>query len=677
MPQPVKTTLGDGIFVIDRTFSVAINGAGGTDPRVAAAASRLLERVARQTGLPIAAQKVFPPGHAAFQIVVERKDQKAPQRLGDDESYRLNISSQQVRLSADYPLGVIRGMETFLQLIAPRPAGEAVSPAFAVPAVIIDDYPRFGWRGLSFDVSRHFIPVDGVKRTIDGMAAVKLNVLHWHLSDDQGIRVESKRYPKLQELGSAGRYYTQAEIREIVAYAYTRGIRIVPEFDVPGHATAILAAYPKLASRPGPFEVVSRQEVHPATMDPTNEATYQFLDGFVGEMSKLFPDEYFHIGGDEVDPKDWNANPAIRAFMKKHKIANARALQAYFNLRLQKIVAKHGKHMVGWDEILDDQLPKNVVIQSWRGQKALAQAADGNFQGLLSAGYYLDLMLPASAHYAVDPLKGETANLSVEQKKKILGGEAAMWEEIATAENIDAKLWPRLAAIAERLWSPEDTTDVGSMYRRLEATDRWLESIGLQQRTALERMRIRLAGPPVDPPGDSPIVAIDALASICEPVKRYRRHGTHKYSSEASFNRLVDAIPPESDIARHFSESVDRYLAAPDKQSAEAVELRKYLAEQLTTWNQSMARGLPLFAANSMLLELVPLAKNVQILSDAGIRGLDQFGTETPWSAEEVKPQLAAIEEAAKPQAEVLIQIAPAIRKLVEATAPAGTNPAP
>ncbi len=677
MPLPVKTTLGDGVFVFDRTFSVAINQAGGTDlhaagtdPRVTAAASRLLERVARQTGLPIAAQKVFSPGLAAFQIVIERKDHKAPQRLGDDESYRLDISSQHIRLSADYPLGVVRGMETFLQLIAPRPADSGVAPAFAAPAVVIVDYPRFAWRGLSFDVSRHFIPVDGVKRTIDGMAAVKLNVLHWHLSDDQAIRVESRRYPKLQELGSEGCYYSQAEIREIVAYAYARGIRIVPEFDVPGHATAILAAYPKLASRPGPFEVVSRQDVRPATMDPTNEATYQFLDRFIGEMSSLFPDDYFHIGGDEVDPKDWNANQAIRAFMKKRKIATTRALQAYFNQRLQKIVAKHGKHMVGWDEILDEQLPKTIVIQSWRGQKWLAQAAQANFQGLLSAGYYLDLMLPASAHYAVDPLKGDTANLNSEQKKRVLGGEAAMWEEIATAENIDAKLWPRLAAIAERLWSPEETTDVASMYRRLEATDRWLETAGLQQRIELAQMRTRLAGPPVDPPNDSPIEAIDALASICEPVKRYRRHGTHKYSSEASFNRLVDAIPPESDTARHFSESVDNYLAMPDKGRADAIETRKYLAAQLAAWNESMVRGLPLFAANSMLVELVPLAKNLQILCDAASKGLNQFSAKTPWSAEEAKQQLTAIEEASKPEAEMLIQIAPAIRRLVEAAAP-------
>lgn len=674
MPKPTKATPGNGVFVLDRTFSVAISGAGAADPRVVGAASRLLERVARQTGLPIAAQKAFPAGKAAFQIVVERKDHKAPQKLGDEESYHLDISSQQIRLSADSPLGVVRGMETFLQLIGPRPAADGVSPAFSVPAVIIDDRPRFGWRGLSFDVSRHFIPVDGVKRTIDGMAAVKLNVLHWHLSDDQGIRVESKRYPKLQELGSEGRYYTQAEIRDIIAYAYARGIRVIPEFDLPGHATAFLAAYPKLGSRPGPFEVVSRQDVHAATMDPTNEATYQFLDGFIGEMAKLFPDEYFHIGGDEVNPKDWNANPEIRAFMKKHKIANAHALQAYFNKRVQKIIARHGKHMIGWDEILDEYLPKNVVIQSWRGQKQLAQSVDSNFQGLLSAGYYLDLMAPASAHYAVDPLKGETANLTIDQQKKILGGEAAMWEEIATAENIDAKLWPRLAAIAERFWSPEDTTDVASMYRRLEATNRWLETVGLQQRTGLEKMRIRLAGAPVDPPGESPLQALDTLASICEPVKRYRRHGTHKYSSEASFNRLVDAIPPESDTARHFSELVDRYLATPDKQAAEAIELRKYLAAQLAGWNDSMTRALPLLAANSMLVELTPLARNVQILCDTGSKALEQIAVKPGFTTDEAKQLLTAVDEAAKPQAEMLIQIAPGVRKLVEASMPIAEN---
>ena len=201
-------------------------------------------------------------------------------------------------------------------------------------------------------------------------------------------------------------------------------------------------------------------------MDPTEERTYKFLDGFIGEMAKLFPDRYFHIGGDEVNGKEWDANAKIQAFMHAHGLKNNQDLQAYFNTRVQKIVSKHGKIMVGWDEILRPDLPKNIVVQSWRGQDSLAAAAKQGYRGLLSFGYYVDLNWPASRHYAVDPMSGAAANLGPEEKRRILGGEACMWSEYASPENIDSRIWPRTAAIAERLWSSQDATDVNSMYQR-------------------------------------------------------------------------------------------------------------------------------------------------------------------------------------------------------------------
>ncbi len=501
--------------------------------------------------------------------------------------------------------------------------------------------------GLSLDVSRHFIPIEGVERTVDGLAAVKLNVLHWHLSDDQGFRVESRKYPRLQELGSDGLFYTQAEIRQVVTYARDRGVRIVPEFDMPGHSTSWLPGYPSLASGPGPYNLVHEFQDPSGVIDPTRESTYRFLDGFIGEMVKLFPDEYFHIGGDEVGAKAWTGEPHIRDYMKAHHIANAAALQALFNKRVEKIVAHHGKRMEGWDEILQPDLPKNILIQSWRGEKSLAAAARDGYAGILSAGYYLDLMQPASQHYAVDPLHGEAADLTPEQKKLILGGEAAMWEELATAENLDSRLWPRLAAIAERFWSPESVSDVGSMYDRLESVNFWLEWLGLTQRSNLDLMLRRLAGP------DADLAPLHIFASALEPVKGYERHRNH-YGASSAFNRLVDAIPPESDVARKFNDAVDR---GP----VEAGQLRK----QLDAWLKTASEVRPLLESNSLLTEDLPVADGLAALCRVGDEALNYMNAKAP--ADWKQHSAAVLKEATTHHAGLLIAIGPAIQKLVNA----------
>ncbi len=657
MPWPASVTEQSGRVPIDGTFTASLSGSGAADPRVKDAVERTFARLARQTGIPLQPHILPASGEATLNVIVEQHDHRGPQRLGDNEQYSLEVSGGRFRLSADRPLGVLRGIESFLQLVqqnAGVPESATAIVGFSVPSLAIRDEPRFPWRGLSLDVSRHFIPVDEVKRTLDGMAAVKLNVLHWHLSDDQGFRIESRKYPRLQKYGSDGLYYTQAEVRDVTAYARNRGIRVVPEFDMPGHATSWLPAYPKLGVGPGPFEIVHQPGIATELMDPTKESTYRFLDGFVGEMAKLFPDEYFHIGGDEVNPKEWNENPRVRAFMKKHHLANAAALQAYFNKRLLKIVTKHGKHMEGWDEILNPDLPKSIVIQSWRGQKSLAQAAQEGYQGILSAGYYLDLMQSASQHYAVDPMKGETANLTPEQSKRILGGEAAMWEELATAENFDAKLWPRLAAIAERLWSPESITDVASMYRRLATTNHWLEWLDLKQCSNLELMRQRLAGA-------SPVRPLDTFASVLEPVKGYARHAEN-YTSFTPLNRLVDSIAPESDEARKFRDAVDAFLSAP-KQPSDADALRKKLAQ----WSDAVVAVRPILQSNSLLMEDIPVADSLARLCEAGQTALSSLASNRTALSDWKRSSTAAVTEAAKPQANMLIQIAPAVQKLVDA----------
>ena len=344
------------------------------------------------------------------------------------------------------------------------------------------------------DVARHFIPLEVLQRNLDGMEAVKLNVFHWHLSDNEGFRVESHKFPKLQEAGADGEFYTQEEIRDLIAYARDRGIRVVPEFDMPGHSTAWFVGYPELASGAGPYQLERKWGVFDPAMDPTNGKTYKFLNEFIAEMAKLFPDQYFHIGGDEVNGKEWDSNPKIQEFMKSHDIKNNEGLQAYFSQHVQELVVKHGKTPVGWDEILVPGVSKNIVIQSWRGADSLSAAAKQGYRSILSNGYYIDLGWSAARHYAVDPMGGAAANLTAEEKERILGGEATMWSEYVNWENIDSRIWPRTAAIAERYWSPQSTTDVPSLYFRMGSESTRLEWLGLTQRSYQPQMVRRMVG---------------------------------------------------------------------------------------------------------------------------------------------------------------------------------------
>ncbi len=465
IPLPANVQSGAGSLKVDSTFSVGFTGY--TEPRLERAGERFLRQLARQTGLLLALK----PSKTAKATLVIQTDRagKEIQEVGEDESYILDVSTASARLRASTPLGAMHGLQTFLQLVDVAPDG------FAAPAVTIQDKPRFPWRGLMLDSARHFIPLEVIRRNLDGLEAVKMNVFHWHLSENQGFRAESKKFPKLHESGSDSLYYTQDEIRDLIVYARDRGIRVVPEFDMPGHSTAWFVGHPELASGKGPYEIERRWGIFDPAMDPTSEKVYKFLDDFIGEMARIFPDHYFHIGGDEVSGKEWDANPKIQGFMKAHGIKNNEALQAYFSGRVQKLVTKHGKTVVGWDEVLVEGVPKDIVIQSWRGQASLAKAAKQGFRGILSNGYYLDLGWSAARHYAVDPMSGDAANLSAEEKQRILGGESCMWAEYISPENVDSRIWPRNAAIAERLWSPQEVRDPASMYARLDFVSARLE----------------------------------------------------------------------------------------------------------------------------------------------------------------------------------------------------------
>jgi hexosaminidase len=647
MPLPAHSMQGSGSLSLDSGIHVVLDGY--TEPRLERARDRFLANLGAETGiLPVPAQPVERPT-----LLIKTTGPSAPiQQLGEDESYHLEVTSTGAVLSAPNPLGVLHGLQTFLQLVHATPQG------FAVDAVTIDDQPRFPWRGLMLDVARHFMPLDTVRQTIDGMEGVKLNVLHWHLSENQGFRVESKVYPLLQEKGSDGLYYTQDEVRGIIDYARDRGIRVVPEFDMPGHATAWFVGYPDLASGKGPYQIERQWGVFDPAMDPTRETTYQFLDNFLAEMTALFPDAYFHIGGDECNGKEWDANPRIQQYIREHNIKDNAALQAYFTERVQKLVTKHDKITIGWDEVLQPETSKDVVIQSWRGQKSLAEAARGGNRGLLSNGYYIDLGQPASQHYAVDPMVGATANLTPEQQKLILGGEATMWSEFVTPENVGSRIWPRTAAIAERFWSPQSVTDVDSMYARLAIVSQKLALFGQTYQSNSQQMVDRLSGGHASP-------ELKVLASVVEPPKGYAREELGiKYYSYTPLNHLVDSVSPESDRARQFRDLAHR-ISSGNATSADVRQAREWL----TLWHDNDATLQPQLHVTPLTAELAPVSRNLSQAATIGLAALDSIEKHQPMP-EPKDRQLANLKHLKEPQAALLIQIVPGVEELVTATRP-------
>jgi hexosaminidase len=645
LPLPEHVTSGNGSLMINQGMKISFEGF--TEPRLDKAKDRFLMQLSRQTGIltwpePTSTQPRFliHTDHASDPV----------EQLGEDESYHLEVTPEQVVLRAPTPLGVLHGLQTFLQMV------ELTDHGFVVPSVTIDDKPRFPWRGLMIDTGRHFIPLDVLRQNLDLMEASKLNVFHWHLSEDQGFRMESKVYPLLQGKGSDGLYYTQDQARELIAYARDRGIRIVPEFDMPGHAASWFVGYPELASGTGPYSIIRKWGIFDPAMDPTRESTYQFLDRFLGEMTAIFPDAYFHIGGDECNGKEWDANPRIQKFMQAHQLKDNAALQAYFTSRVQKLVTKYHKITVGWDEVLQPDTPRDVVIQSWRGQESLAVAARQGNRGILSWGYYLDLNEPASQHYAVDPLAGAAASLTPEQQKLVLGGESAMWSEFMTPEIISGRIWPRAAAVAERLWSPQNVTDTASMYRRLAIFSQRMPWYGLPSGAVNRALVQRMVGNA----NPSPLLV---LASVVEPPKEYTRESLATFGTYIPLNQLVDAVPAESQDAREFNELCAKIVAGKAS-AADFAQARRWL----TIWRDNDSELQPLLAGSSLAQQLAPMSLNLKQTATMGLDALSSLEDHKPVSSTVKEQQLSNIKELKAPQAVLLDAIVPGVEQLVQAS---------
>jgi hexosaminidase len=617
MPWPQKIDLKSGIFTLDKNFKVNITGLPNS--RIFGAATRFLRRLDGRTGLFLEQGFLTKLNDTpAAQLQINCKQQG---KIGiyEDESYQLEIQTNKIIINATSDLGAMHALETVLQLLQNN------GTSFYFPTAVISDFPRFTWRGLMIDVARHFQPVDVIKRNLDAMAAMKMNVLHWHLVDDQGWRIEMKKHPKFTQLASDGDFYTQEEIKNMVKYADERGIMVVPEIDVPGHASAILTAYPEIGSKVihlNPEENKSQKTavissyaiernagIFTPTLDPSNPKTYQLLSEIFDEVCPLFSGSYFHIGGDENEGKDWDANPKIHEFMKKNSLDNNHELQTYFTMQLIPMLKKHHKELMGWEEIMTKNMSKDAIIHSWRGPnegissgKSLITAAKNGYKTVLSNGFYIDLMQSVADHYSNDPLPKTTVLTDVE-KARILGGEAAMWSELVTSTNIDSRIWPRTAAIAERLWSSEDITDLNSLRKRLVTISYRLEELGI---THLRNKEVILR----NISNNQNTTALNDFSNVCEPLKIYSRNtdGT-EYKMYSPFTLFADACTPDANDALAFETAVNNYI------ENKSLENQIVVTDFLKKWIDTNSKMIELSNNAPLIQPLLPLSKSLSTVS--------------------------------------------------------------
>ncbi len=670
MPFPAELSLKEGKFRLATSSAIQIQG--NPHQRLYSAANRFLRSVGNNTGLHFGQKHLTPQDTVLLPSIFVNCKRAGKVEFGENESYALTITPEKITIQAETDIGAIRGLSTLAQLVTSDADG------YYIPVLVVNDKPRFPWRGLMLDVARHFFSVDIVKRQLDLLEAVKMNVLHLHLSDDQGFRLESKLFPKLHEMGSDGQYFTQEEMRGIIRYADERGIRIIPEFDLPGHSTSWFIGYPEFSSGStatfgGPYKLERRfgARTNPV-MNPIKEETYTFLDGFFKEMCELFPDEYFHIGGDENNGRQWAANPDIQAYMKANNLPTKEALQNYFNKRLLGILTKNNKKMMGWDEIFVEGVPKSIMIQSWQGKEALYKAARQGYTALLSHGYYIDLNQSTEFHYLNEPLP-DSVKLSSVEAKLIAGGEATMWSEWVDKDILDSRIWPRTAAIAERLWSKSGQNNVVDMYRRLDAISMLLEEKGsTHERNVPVLLRRLVQSPQIPFPNESDVKPLQNLIEVLETVKEYKRGqllGTQNYSTFLPLTSIPDVVRPDSRTARHFRATMKRYLQTRTNPTlAEASEADKaVLIRHLQLWKDNHTPFVRLLETAQRLRDLEEHSLLLSMLSQVSLDALSMLENNIPATAQWKEITMLLILRAKQPRAFTEIMIIPAVEDLAKA----------
>lgn len=652
MPWPQKISMTEGTFALGKGFKVNITG--NPNSRIFIGATQFLRRLDGRTGLFF--KQGFITGlnevpNAELQINCVQKGKIG---IHEDESYHLEITSGKITINATSDLGALHALETLLQMLQNN------STTYYFPTAVIEDFPRFSWRGLMIDAARHFQPVDVIKRNLDAMAAMKMNVFHWHLVDDQGWRIEMKKLPKLTQLASDGDFYTQEEIRNIVKYADQRGILVVPEIDVPGHGTAILTAYPEVGSKlnfdKSTYSLERNSGIFTPTLDPSNPKTYQLLSEIFDEVCPLFSGNYFHIGGDENEGKDWDSNPKIQEFKKKNKLETNHELQTYFTMQLIPMLKKHNKQLMGWEEIMTKNLSKDAIIHSWKGSnegiaagQSLVNAVKNGYKTVLSNGYYIDLMQGVESHYLNDPMP-KNITLTAEEKARILGGEAPMWSELATPTTIDSRIWPRTAAIAERLWSNENVTDMASLRKRMNVISLQLEELGITHIRNKEVLLRNISNHQTH-------TALEDFSNICEPLKLYSRNseGT-EYKTYSPFTLFADACTPDAKDALEFDAAVNQYLK--NKNAENQLLVTHFLKKWIST-NTNLIQ----LSANAPLVQpLLPLSKSLADLSTQLVLMMDKKQSVNPAVLKDLLEQCNS-----KNHADVELAVYDSLKKLIQA----------
>jgi len=515
IPLPQKMEMRDGAFKLSPDTKIV------TDFGSRETGKFLAGRLRKSTGYPAkTGVKFFSSAAVANGILLTTKN--ADTNLGA-EGYELTVTTNSVVIRAPTQAGLFYGVQTLLQLLPPEifSTNVVTSADWQMPCLQIEDWPRFQWRGLMLDVSRHFFTKAEVETVLDAMALHKLNTFHWHLTDDQGWRIEIKKYPKLTQIGAwragvgfkldpksttnydaAGRYggfYTQHDIREVVKYAAARHITVVPEIEMPGHSMAALASYPEFSSNPGIKIPADDGGVLNGVYNPANEGTYKFLDDVLTEVFQLFPGKYVHIGGDEVPKDAWKNNTECQALMKREGLKNQAELQSWFTRRMEKFVSAHGRTLIGWSEIVKGGIAQNAVVMDWIG--GATEAAQAGHDVVMSPSHYcyLDFYqttnfsaeppaqnwagpLPLNKVYSFEPVPSD---LAPELQAHILGAQGNLWtEKVPNLKHAEYMIFPRECAIAEIAWSSKESRNWDDFMRRLQIHEKRLDELGVNYRRA-------------------------------------------------------------------------------------------------------------------------------------------------------------------------------------------------
>lgn len=513
IPWPQKVTLEPGVFKLTPDTRVYADLASRETAKFLTDRLRLSTGYSFKTHTEFFSSKVVQGG-----ILLTTKD--ANTNLGT-EGYALTVAPDAIVIRAPTQTGLFYGVQTLFQLLPPEifSSNLVQGVSWQMPCVQIEDWPRFPWRGLMLDVSRHFFNTSEVEATLDAMALSKLNVFHWHLTDDQGWRIEIKKYPSLTQIGAwrssvgfgfepesttaygpDGRYggfYTPKEIREVVKYATARHITVVPEIEMPGHSTAALEAYPQFSCTGGPFNMPLTGGIFDGIYNPANPGTFTFLDDVLTEVFQLFPGKYVHLGGDEVPKETWKNSPACQALMKQEGLTNEDQLQGWFMRRMEKFVTAHGRTMIGWSEILQGGLASNAVVMDWIGGATEAASAGHDVVMSPTAYCYLDFYqstnratepraatwggpLTLQKVYSFDPMP---TNMPSQLESHILGTQGNLWTEwIPNLQHAEYMIFPRECAIAEITWSPESARNFDDFSRRLQVEFRRFNELGINYR---------------------------------------------------------------------------------------------------------------------------------------------------------------------------------------------------